>query len=150
MKKIKQEAEVIMNLVAGSYDDVTIDDIIYDMIDALNYGVECEEDIEAFLDKTDYGRNLKRNDMENKVIPTAEELFKKYSWTAKLDGETLKVVDRQDFLKAIKLYAKLHVEQALKEVSEQADYHTDGQEHIEQVWIDKDSILNSYPLDKIK
>jgi len=58
MKKIKQEAEVIMNLVAGSYDDVTIDDIIYDMIDALNYGVECEEDIEAFLDKTDYGRNL--------------------------------------------------------------------------------------------
>ncbi len=57
-----------------------------------------------------------------KDLPTAEELFKKYSWTAKLDGETLKVVDRQDFLKAIKLYAKLHVEAALKAASERYEY----------------------------
>jgi hypothetical protein len=89
--------------------------------------------------------------MENKVIPTAEELFKKYSWTAKLDGETLKVVDRQDFLKAIKLYAKLHVEQALKEASENAKIIDVGIDYSIIKWVaDKDSILNSYPLNNIK
>lgn len=47
-------------------------------------------------------------------------------------------------------FAKLHVEAALKAASEEADYITDGQEHITDVWIDKDSILKSYPLDNIK
>jgi hypothetical protein len=93
-----------------------------------------------------------------KDLPTAEELFKKYSWTAKLDGETLKVVDRQDFLKAIKLYAKLHVEQALKEASDnaEADYTYEGfggefyDQPIYRYFVKKDSILNSYPLENIK
>jgi hypothetical protein len=89
-------------------------------------------------------------------LPTAEELFKKYSWTAKLDGETLKVVDRQDFLKAIKLYAKLHVEAALKEASENATVTPIDHEEISEgsfrpIWgVDDDSILNSYPLNNIK
>jgi hypothetical protein len=47
-------------------------------------------------------------------------------------------------------FAKLHVEAALKEASEKANYNTYGHEHIEEVWIDKDSILNSYPLTNIK
>lgn len=47
-------------------------------------------------------------------------------------------------------FAKMHVEAALKAASENVDYTTDGQEHITHVWIDKDSILNSYSLDNIK
>lgn len=48
------------------------------------------------------------------------------------------------------LFAKLHVQQALKQASEKAEYNLDGQEHIEKVWIDKNSILNAYSLDNIK
>jgi len=45
-------------------------------------------------------------------------------------------------------FAKLHVQQALEEASKKAyiTYHENRGDEI----IDKDSILNSYPLDKIK
>jgi len=79
--------------------------------------------------------------MKNK-IPTAEELFEKLN---PQDGTLPKWA--KDF--AIQ-FAKLHVKEALKEASEKADYITDGQEHIINVWIDKNSILNSYPLKNIK
>jgi hypothetical protein len=72
--------------------------------------------------------------------PTAKELFDKM---LSLNEETTSTEMMIEF-------AKLHVEAALKAASEGADYYTDGQEHIEQVWIDKDSILNSYPLENIK
>ena len=71
-----------------------------------------------------------------KKIPTAEEFMNLYH------GSTNK--------HALIEFAKLHVEAALKAASEEADYITDGQEHITDVWIDKDSILKSYPLDNIK
>ena len=73
--------------------------------------------------------------MENN-IPTAEEFMNLYH------GSTNK--------HALIEFAKLHVEAALKAASENVDYTTDGQEHITDVWIDKNSILNSYPLDNIK
>jgi hypothetical protein len=75
-------------------------------------------------------------------IPTAEEFLieKGYSGFAKHTLVKEWMIE----------FAKLHVEAALKEASEKADYNTWGQEHIEQVWIDKDSILNSYPLENIK
>jgi hypothetical protein len=51
-------------------------------------------------------------------------------------------------------FAKLHVESALKEASEKAkityEYSGNtGSEYCDE-FVDKDSILNSYPLDKIK
>jgi hypothetical protein len=55
----RREAETIMNVGIGAWEDESIDDIIEAMIDACNYGVEGEEEIEAFLEKTNYGRNLK-------------------------------------------------------------------------------------------
>ena len=45
-------------------------------------------------------------------------------------------------------FAKMHVEAALKEASEKADTQTIHCTHIQVV--DKNSILNSYPLEKIK
>lgn len=87
-------------------------------------------------------------------IPTVGELFKKYSWTAKLDGETLKVVDKEDFKKAIIECTKFHVKAALKAASEKAKLTSEVcevlQEHWFEEYIDEDSILNSYPLNKIK
>ena len=75
-------------------------------------------------------------------IPTAEEMFK-------ANPILPEGVERQACIAFMKTFAKLHVEAALKEASENADYITDGQEHITDVWIDKDSILNSYSLDNI-
>ena len=51
-------------------------------------------------------------------------------------------------------FAKLHVEAALKEASENAKIRYDysgntGSEYCDE-FVDIDSILNSYPLDKIK
>ena len=54
----KREAEAIMNVEQGWYDGDSVDDIIESMIDAINYGVEDEKEIEAFLTKCDYGRNV--------------------------------------------------------------------------------------------
>jgi hypothetical protein len=48
-------------------------------------------------------------------------------------------------------FAKFHVEQALKEASENAEIHAilkDG--NIRKYFINKDSILNAYPLTKIE
>lgn len=72
-------------------------------------------------------------------IPTIGELFKKYSWTAKLDGETLKVVDKEDFKKAIIECTKLHVEAALK-----------AAEYLMEEYDLSVEIKNCYPLENIK
>ena len=91
--------------------------------------------------------------MENKIIQTAEDILESiqlengamFSSYISPHGNIAEIVN-----KAMIEFAKLHVEAALKEASDNVDYETDGQEHITDVWIDKDSILNSYSLDNIK
>ena len=83
--------------------------------------------------------NLKRNSMEK--IPTAEEFYTQITGC---------VINHSDIKTAMIEFAAIHVEAALKAASENVDYTTDGQEHITDVWIDKNSILNSYSLDNIK
>jgi hypothetical protein len=80
-------------------------------------------------------------------IPTAEELIETDYYHLHLDTDSICLGSIET---AMIEFAKLHVEEALKEASEKADYITNGHEHITDIWIDKDSILNSYPLDKIK
>ena len=85
-------------------------------------------------------------------MKTAEEFLRNSSVTSS---------DRHDFLSKQELmieFAKMHVQEALKQASEKADadftYLGDdlkeiGAEYIE-VYTVKDSILNAYPLDLIK
>lgn len=85
----------------------------------------------------------KINESVESGIPTAKEFF------IRVVGENPD--EFNGYIKECMIeFAKLHVEAALKAASEEADYITDGQEHITDVWIDKDSILKSYPLDNIK
>lgn len=76
--------------------------------------------------------------MKNKnKIPTAEELFHKYSETYHFEeGDPEHLVDEGDFKKAIIEFAKLHVEAALEAVK----YHDETNSHIS----------NAYPLENIK
>jgi hypothetical protein len=84
-----------------------------------------------------------------KNLPTAEEFLDNRTETSKglVDNEIYIPFD--DAIEAIIEFAKLHVEQALKEASENAEMKwvrfTDHDYEI-----DKDSILNSYPLENIK
>lgn len=41
-------------------------------------------------------------------------------------------------------YTQGVIKQALETAAENAEYNTDGQEHIEKVWIDKPSITNTF------
>lgn len=85
----------------------------------------------------------KINESAENGIPTAEEFF------TSVVGENPD--EFNGYIKECMIrFAQLHVEAALKAASEDADYVTDGQEHITDVWIDKQSILRSYPLDNIK
>ena len=85
----------------------------------------------------------KINESAENGIPTAEEFF------TSVVGENPDELN--GYIKECMIrFAQLHVEAALKAASEDADYVTDGQEHITDVWIDKQSILRSYPLDNIK
>jgi hypothetical protein len=47
-------------------------------------------------------------------------------------------------------FAKLHVEAALKAAVENAELDRDAGQDLNGISIDKDSVLNSYPLDNIK
>jgi|Laugresu1bdmlbsd_1035121.scaffolds.fasta_scaffold04663_3 hypothetical protein len=78
-------------------------------------------------------------------IPTAKSFYQNYIEENNHDSH----VDIEEMLIE---FAKLHVEQALKEASEKGeigdgDFISDG--HYEK-FIDKESILNSYPLTNIK
>lgn len=82
--------------------------------------------------------------MENKIIPTAEEFNNDIRYvTYSLDEKLI-------------TFAKLHVEAALKEASENATVTPIDHEEISEgsfrpIWgVDDDSILNSYPLNNIK
>lgn len=83
-------------------------------------------------------------------IPTAEEYLKE-SDTYDKDYPTISLYDAEQCMIE---FAKLHVEAALKEASENAKAHIDHNGE----WVstnvksrvNKESILNSYPLENIK
>ena len=82
-------------------------------------------------------------------IPTAEELFyqnnKKDFW----DEGTV-----EDYiLPTIIEFAKLHVEAALKQASEEVDFTLDTYSSMQQgsvIEIDKETVIDAYPLTNIK
>jgi|LakMenEpi03Aug12_release.lakeMendotaPanAssembly.Ray.scaffolds.fasta_scaffold5422509_1 hypothetical protein len=74
--------------------------------------------------------------MENN-IPTAEEVYNDFHFNYKGDENSI--------LEAMREFAKLHVEAALKVASENAEAKYNWRQEI-----DKESILNAYPLDQIK
>lgn len=77
-------------------------------------------------------------------IPTAIELtFQKFP---KHDGIFV-LRNIEEFMIE---FAKLHVEAALKEASEKAELEGDEGSIFDYISVDKDSILNAYPLENIK
>lgn len=90
--------------------------------------------------------------MENK-LPTAKKLLKKEYYHIILDSKDtwVKISDIED---AMIEFARMHVEAALKEASEKAkccdDAIVDLDHTIIDAYVEKDSILNSYPLTNIK
>lgn len=72
-------------------------------------------------------------------IPTAEEFCKNF----KPNGKTW----QENFHQTMIEFAKLHVEAALKEASEKA---TCSEYMVGEYNVNKNSILNSYPLSNIK
>ena len=67
------------------------------------------------------------------------------------EGDFFEDVETKDLIE----FAKLHVEAALKAASEKAEIKDDGNINRNGDWseyfvIDKDSILNAYPLENIK
>lgn len=85
--------------------------------------------------------------MENK-IPTTEEMMKRGT------GNFLHCTDYEDAIEAMKKFAKLHVEAALKEAAEKAKIKYEysgntGSEYCDE-YVDQNSILNAYPLTNIK
>lgn len=88
--------------------------------------------------------------MENKIIPTAEEMIDK--WHVKAI-ETMGTSEHNpNLLGEIMIeFAKLHVEAALKHASEKAELSNKPKFSGDyNLVVDEESILNSYPLNKIK
>jgi hypothetical protein len=84
-------------------------------------------------------------------IPTAEELIETSYFHLHLDTDSICLGSIRD---AMIEFAKLHVEAALKEASENGQAFVNGNgEWISSnvtAFINKDSILNSYPLENIE
>jgi hypothetical protein len=81
------------------------------------------------------------------MVPTAEEILHKHvdvQYCISRNGE-------EQTYKAMIEFTKLHVEAALKAASENASAYTE-KDSKGGTWnlVDKDSILNSYPLENIK
>ena len=87
-------------------------------------------------------------------IPTAKELLKDKTQF----GTYGNMYKREDVSKKMIEFAKLHVEAALKEASEKAvtDYEYAGETgefddiSVYDYFVDKNSILNAYPLENVK
>lgn len=78
-------------------------------------------------------------------IPTAEEFFEKYSDNTSLsEGYYDYLVEKDSFKTAMIEFAKLHVEQALKEAEIAGQNNWGNSKKM------KDAILNSYLLENIK
>ena len=79
-------------------------------------------------------------------IPTAEEFFEQHIQRGVNNTHS-------NYLNTAIEFAKLHVTEALKEASENAEIKTEeigGGLNIEWKVIDKNSILNAYPLENVK
>jgi hypothetical protein len=96
-----------------------------------------------------------------KTIPTAEEFFLNNYFGDSISQEDKKLwletnEQAQESLNIMIEFAKLHVEAALKAASKNATVTPVDHEEILEgsfrpIWgVDKDSILNAYPLDNIK
>lgn len=87
------------------------------------------------------------------MIPTAEEVFNNFVdfKICSLKEYTPKILTNDTKLAMIE-FAKLHVEAALKEASEKAHHYHISTWKCEGVQpeVNKDSILNAYPLENIK
>jgi hypothetical protein len=85
--------------------------------------------------------------MENKIIPTAEELIKNIvQFESSID-----VIPIYSLNKIMIEFAKLHVEAALKQAAYESQCYNKPKFKGDENWVvDMESILNSYPLDKIK
>ena len=95
----------------------------------------------------------------NQSIPTAEEIFEKYSKRASR-------IQEMHFDEMLIEFAKIHVEAALKEAAQKASLLEDNKKvaspryiiedsnnnnyNQTEIDIDKDSILDAYPLTNIK
>jgi len=97
--------------------------------------------------------------MQSNNIPTAEEFLNNTQEGNSIWGDLLKdkgdVFYAEDVKIAMIEFAKLHVQAALEAASEKADLkdyeeYQYGGGYITKQEIDKDSILNSYPLENIK
>lgn len=81
--------------------------------------------------------------MSDTKIPTAEELFSKYSNLLQFEeGDPEYLVDKEDFKNALVEFAQKHVQAALKAASK-TDYVLDSSTA-------QQKILECYPLDNIK
>jgi len=87
--------------------------------------------------------------MEQTTNDLWESFIKEQQEEETLDGSISEY--EQDIKKMMIEFAKLHVEAALKEASEKAKMIDVGIDYSIILWeVDKDSILNSYPLENIK
>lgn len=81
---------------------------------------------------------------------TAEDLLHKNYFHIKTDlNKTNSYINIGDIYELMIEFARLHTKQALKEASENVEHLWDDNEN-ELFDIDKDSILNAYPLENIK
>ena len=87
-------------------------------------------------------------------MKTAEDFFNDYKdYVALTEGHYEYLVDKEDFEEALIEFAKMHVEAALKEAAEDADLTNQSYNSSQEgstMEIDKNTILNSYPLENIK
>lgn len=88
--------------------------------------------------------------METSKIPTAEEIIIAKFKDSFLDFEYLDL-----HIEAMEEFARLHVTAALEAVIEKVDLIDVGDtdlngQHVPNILIDEQSILNAYPLDNIK
>jgi len=85
-------------------------------------------------------------------IPTAEKLLEEHFIS--VDKSNIKYGHYFVIKEAMKEFAKLHVEAALKEASKKAECCADAivdlGHTIIEAYVEKDSILNAYPLTNIK
>ena len=89
----------------------------------------------------------KINESVGDKIPTAEEFFD--SSNVGISNTTEYMYCQKDIVKKAIEFAKLHVEAALKDASEKSTVIRD-EEFYTISHIDKNSILNAYPLTNIK
>jgi len=87
------------------------------------------------------------------MVQTAEEFFLNTYFSDSLSDDDKKLwleCNRQakESVQIMIEFAKLHVEAALKEASEKATVYADEGGYSE--FVDEQSILNAYPLEKIK